>query len=193
MKNLFTFVILIILPCISYTADVDNDSSDRNIDENNLRDSIRNYNKNYMDNLHLLRDNLQLQYEEQRSKRISCQKDHKPDCPPRKKFISSATSEPEYAAYMKAWQSKIEKVGRQNYQILLNDYKHNNTASAIIDCAINTDGTINQVTVRKSSGDKSLDQAIVEIIKLSAPFEPLPESIKNDVDILHITSGYQIK
>ena len=94
---------------------------------------------------------------------------------------------------MKAWQSKIEKVGRQNYQILLNDYKHNNTASAIIDCAINTDGTINQVTVRRSSGDKSLDKAIVKMIKLSAPFEPLPESIKNDVDILHITRSYEIR
>lgn len=40
MKNLFTFVILIILPCISYTADVDNDSSDLKIEKKYLRDLI---------------------------------------------------------------------------------------------------------------------------------------------------------
>ena len=41
--------------------------------------------------------------------------------------------------------------------------------------------------INKSSGYKVLDQAAIRIVRLAAPFERFPESIKADTDILHIT------
>ena len=41
-----------------------------------------------------------------------------------------------------------------------------------------------RIVVRRSSGDKALDQAALKILRLAAPFAPLPESIRKDYDVL---------
>jgi periplasmic protein TonB len=43
------------------------------------------------------------------------------------------------------------------------------------------------IEINRSSGHKVLDQAAIRIVRLAAPFERFPESIKADTDILHIT------
>lgn len=51
---------------------------------------------------------------------------------------------------------------------------------------INKNGSIGAVKVSKSSGMTQIDDAAVNAIKSSAPFDPLPSGVKKDVDI-HIT------
>ena len=108
---------------------------------------------------------------------------------PRRKFISASTKEYEYAAYMDAWRGKVERVGNLNYPEEARQL--NLSGSLRLDVALNKDGTINEITLRKSSGEKILDDAATKIVKLAAPYAPFPKNIENQVDILHILRTWQ--
>ncbi len=108
---------------------------------------------------------------------------------PRRKFISATTREYNYAAYMEAWRAKVERVGNLNYPEQARKQKL--SGSLVLDVALNADGTINEITIRRSSGEKILDDAAVRIVKLSAPFSPFPQHIKDETDILHIMRTWQ--
>ena len=108
---------------------------------------------------------------------------------PRRKFISASTKEYNYAAYMEAWRAKVERVGNLNYPEEAR--KNNVSGSLILDVALNADGSVEEITVRRSSGSKILDDAAINIVKLSAPFAPFPDHIRKETDILHITRTWQ--
>ena len=50
--------------------------------------------------------------------------------------------------------------------------------------AIGAEGHLEEIVVRRSSGDRMLDQAALKILRLAAPFEPLPSSILAEYDVL---------
>ena len=108
---------------------------------------------------------------------------------PRRKFISASTKEYKYAYYMEAWRAKVERVGNLNYPDAAR--KDKLSGSLILDVALNKDGSINQITVRRSSGYQVLDDAALRIVKLAAPYSPFPEHIREETDILHITRTWQ--
>jgi len=108
---------------------------------------------------------------------------------PRRKFLSASTREFNYAAYMEAWRAKVERVGNLNYP---DEARRNRlSGSLVLDVALNADGSVNQITIRRSSGSKILDDAAVRIVELSSPFAPFPDHIKKETDILHITRTWQ--
>ena len=86
---------------------------------------------------------------------------------------------------MEAWRAKVERVGNINYPYEAR--KKHLSGKLLLDVAILPDGTVQKITIRRSSGKKILDEAAVRIVELAAPFAPLPESITREVDILHIT------
>lgn len=110
---------------------------------------------------------------------------------PRRKFISANTREYKYAAYMEAWRAKVERVGNLNYPDEARREKL--SGSLILDVALNADGSINELTVRRPSGHQVLDDAAVRIVRLAAPYAPFPEEFNKDVDILHITRTWQFQ
>ena len=90
---------------------------------------------------------------------------------------------------MEAWRAKVERVGNLNYPDAARRNKL--TGSLILDVALNADGSVNQINVRRSSGSKILDDAAIRIVELSSPFAPFPDNIKAETDILHITRTWQ--
>jgi protein TonB len=108
---------------------------------------------------------------------------------PRRKFVSARTREHKYAAYMEAWRAKVERVGNLNYPDEAR--RRGLSGSLILDVALNADGTVNDIIIRRSSGERVLDDAAVRIVNLAAPFSPLPPHIREDTDILHITRTWQ--
>ncbi len=132
---------------------------------------------------------LSQEHKDKMRKDIECKSNRKPDCPPRRKYISASTREHKYAGYMEAWRAKIVRVGNLNYP--KEARKQKLFGDVIIDTAINSDGTLNKVTIRRSSGHEILDNAAVKIVKLTAPFDPFPDSFKDEIDILHITRTWQ--
>lgn len=108
---------------------------------------------------------------------------------PRQAFISAATREYKYASYMEAWRRKVEEIGNLNYPDAAR--RNNLSGSLILDVALNPDGKVNSIALRRSSGHKVLDDAAIAIVKLAAPYAPLPDNIRKDTDVLHITRTWQ--
>jgi len=103
---------------------------------------------------------------------------------PRQKWISARTREHKYAAYMEAWRTKVERVGNLNYPDEAR--RRRLSGDLLLDVAIRADGSVVEISVRRSSGHKVLDDAAARIVRLAAPFAPFPDSIEQETDILHV-------
>lgn len=108
---------------------------------------------------------------------------------PREKYISANTKESIYAAYQDGWRQKVERIGNLNYPDQAK--QHNLSGSLLLDVAIKADGTLESVKLLRSSGQKVLDDGAIRIVRMAAPFAPLPANIRKEVDILHITRVWQ--
>ncbi len=108
---------------------------------------------------------------------------------PRRKWISANTKEYEYAAYNQAWVAKVERVGNINYPDEIRRKKL--VGDLIMTVGINGDGSVESIDIRRSSGKPELDQAAIRIVRLAAPYSPLPDQIKAKVDVLHITRTWR--
>ena len=108
---------------------------------------------------------------------------------PRRKFISASTKEYRYAAYMEAWRAKVERMGNLNYPEEARRRKL--SGSLLLEVALNANGTINEIMIRRSSGEKVLDDAAIRIVELAAPYAPFPQKIKQETGVLHIIRTWQ--
>lgn len=110
---------------------------------------------------------------------------------PRREWISANTKEYEFASYMSAWVSKVERVGNLNYPLELREKKlHGNL---VLSVGILPDGSIESIQVLKSSGMEAIDRAAEDIVVLAAPYAPLPDNITDRVDVLHITRTWRFE
>lgn len=108
---------------------------------------------------------------------------------PRRKFISANTREFEYATYMQAWVAKVERIGNLNYPDEARRRKLH--GSLVLTVAINRRGDIENIEIIQPSGYTVLDEAALRIVRMGAPYAPLPEKIRAKVDVLHITRTWQ--
>jgi protein TonB len=107
---------------------------------------------------------------------------------PRKKFIGARTSEYRFANYIDRWRQKVERIGTLNYPAAAR--ARGIYASLQLTVGIKTNGEVESIEVNRSSGHKFLDRSAERIVRLSAPFEPFPQDIRADTDILYITRTY---
>ena len=106
---------------------------------------------------------------------------------PKKKFISANTKEYEYAAYMSAWVARVERIGNLNYPDEARRQQLH--GQLVLTVALNRDGSIRSTDVIQSSGHKLLDDAAIRIVRLAAPFPPIPTAEK--IDELYVTRTRQ--
>jgi protein TonB len=91
---------------------------------------------------------------------------------PRKKFVGARTEEYGLAAYLDAWKQKIERIGTLNYPDAARGKLY---GAVVIYVELNaTDGSIYNAEISRSSGHKVLDQAAMRILRMAAPFGPIP-------------------
>ncbi|MFK8012275.1 MAG: energy transducer TonB [Marinicellaceae bacterium] len=107
---------------------------------------------------------------------------------PKSKYISASTKSFEFADYMQNWVKKIERVSNLNYPDEAR--KLGFVGTLIMTVGINSEGTIKDIQIIKSSGHKSIDDAAQHLVQLSGPFETIP-STKSQIDILYITRTWQ--
>ena len=108
---------------------------------------------------------------------------------PKHRYIAARTAEFRDAAYMAAWQAKIEMIGNLNYPEEAR--RRNISGNLRLDVAINPDGSVNNISVLRSSGHKLLDDAAIRIVRLAAPFGQMPLEMRKETDILHIIRTWQ--
>jgi len=101
------------------------------------------------------------------------------------KFITASTSEFKYAAYQDAWRQKVERIGRINYPEEARKRKLSGQLTMTV--VIKPNGTLKNVSIDRSSGNRLLDDAARRIVRLASPYAPFPENIRNETELLYIT------
>lgn len=109
---------------------------------------------------------------------------------PRKYTLSSASARKSHeASYLDSWRRRVEAVGNINYPVQARQQQVYGNVRMLI--ALNASGQISETRIIQSSGESLLDQAAVDIVNLAAPFEPFPEELKDEADILEIVRTFR--
>jgi len=112
---------------------------------------------------------------------------------PKKKYISANTREAADAAYQAGWVARVERIGNLNYpdEARRQQLQNGRTLSLLLTTRIRRDGSLASVDIIQSSGYKLLDEAAIRIVRLAAPFPPLPTNM--DYDELYITRTWEFR
>ncbi len=104
------------------------------------------------------------------------------DPKPREAFVSVNARESRYAPYLDAWRRKVEHIGNLNFPAQIRS--QHLSGSLALEVALNSDGSIRELTLNQPSGQPLLDDSAQRIVKLSAPFAAFPADIRRDTGVL---------
>lgn len=91
---------------------------------------------------------------------------------PRRKYVSANTRSMADAAYQVAWVHRIERIGNLNYpDAARRRHLHGNV---VLSVTVGADGQVRGIAINTSSGYRVLDDAALRIVRLAAPFPPIP-------------------
>lgn len=112
---------------------------------------------------------------------------HSPEL--RELFVSVNTKKTDLARYLVLWKRKIEQVGTLNFpnQSLLEGLSGNPT----LEVAISSSGYLEDVVLRKSSGEPRVDQAAMNIVRLASPFDAFPPNLQSKYDVMRFVYIWQ--
>lgn len=105
------------------------------------------------------------------------------------KYLNSSTREFTPARYMRDWINRVERIGNLNYPDQARRQQLSGTL--ILDVVVAADGKLMRTELRQSSGHKILDDAARRIVALAAPFDPFPNELKQESEIIHITRSWE--
>ena len=108
---------------------------------------------------------------------------------PREKFINSRTREYVAATYMRHWVDKVERLGNADYPD--EAIRNKLSGTLILDVVINADGSLRNMELRRSSGHQILDDAAKRIVAMASPYNPFPEKLQQQADVIHITRSWE--
>lgn len=104
---------------------------------------------------------------------------------PRKYTISSASTKKSHdALYLDGWRRRIEAVGNINYPNEARIQRLYGNLRMLV--ALFPNGEVSEIQILQSSSHSVLDQAAVQIVNMAAPFDPFPEAMRAEADILEI-------
>ena len=107
---------------------------------------------------------------------------------PSRKFVSASTREYAWAAYLRAWVDRVERVGTLNYP---DEARRRHIGGVVvINVGIRRDGSVERADIVQSSHIPLLDEAALRIAKLAEPYAPLPKTAENP-DILNVVRTWQ--
>jgi protein TonB len=107
---------------------------------------------------------------------------------PSRKFVSASTREYAWAAYLRAWVDRVERVGNLNYP---DEARRRHIGGVVvINVGIRRDGSVERADIVQSSHIPVLDEAALRIAKLAEPYAPLPKTAENP-DILNVVRTWQ--
>jgi protein TonB len=101
----------------------------------------------------------------------------------RRKTISLGEQDYRYAMYVESVRLKLQRIGLFNYPAAAARDNLSGTLSVII--TIRADGSLEEFRVIQPSMEV-LNKGAENIVRMSSPFSPLPDNIRQDTDILSI-------
>ncbi len=112
---------------------------------------------------------------------------------PKSRKLHSRTKQYAAAAYHEAWRKKVERIGNLNYPYEAKRQRINGTLILSVD--INPDGSVpvDGIVLSRPSGHKILDDAAIKIVRLGAPYAPIPEEVLQDYDRITIIRTWKFE
>jgi periplasmic protein TonB len=104
-------------------------------------------------------------------------------------WVSPDTREAALAPYLDSWRHRVERIGTLNFPTAAR--RAGSMRSPVLEVAINADGHIEHMQIRRSSGDAELDQAALAILKLASPFDRFPAELARRYRTLRFVYEYQ--
>ena len=86
--------------------------------------------------------------------------------------------------YLERWRERIEAVGNLNYPQEARSQGIEGSLRLLV--TLQSDGTVQELVMLKSSGSTLLDDAAFNIVRTASPFEPFPEDMRARIDKLEI-------
>ena len=108
---------------------------------------------------------------------------------PRRQTMGASASEYRFARYVEDWRLKVERVGEANYPQAARDQKIYGSLLLIV--SIKSNGSIDNIEMRRSSGNKILDEAAINIVRMGAPYAVFPADIARDTDVIDISRTWR--
>lgn len=104
---------------------------------------------------------------------------------PRERVLTTvSTLASSEAAYLNQWTQKIEAIGNQNFPA--EALRQQLTGQLRLEVVILPNGSIHEINLKQSSGQRLFDEAALQIVKQAAPFAAFPPEIRKDYDHLVI-------
>ena len=85
--------------------------------------------------------------------------------------------------YVDSWRWKIERNGTYNYRP---SAAFNSRENPIVTVSIRSDGSLEDVLIHRSSGVREIDDAVVRIAQLHAPYSKFPPDLARQYDVIEI-------
>ncbi|MCU1718653.1 energy transducer TonB [Pseudomonas sp. 5P_3.1_Bac2] len=106
------------------------------------------------------------------------------------RLSAASTMRDKGAWYKDEWRKKVERIGNLNYPDEARRQQIYGSLRMLV--SINRDGTLYEVQVLESSGQRLLDQAALRIVRLAAPYAPFTGDLA-DVDRLEIIRTWRFE
>jgi protein TonB len=98
------------------------------------------------------------------------------------------TRESKLAPYLNAWRTKVERLGTLNFPQYV---RAGQTGNPVLEVSLKADGTLGDALIRRSSGNKEMDQAALSILRLASPFDPFPSELRKQYQELRFAYEWQ--
>ena len=85
--------------------------------------------------------------------------------------------------YIQSWRQKVERNGRLNYSQSAKDHMY---TDPIVTVSVRSDGSVESVTILRSSGRPEMDEAVRRIALVNAPYSAFPPSLARKYDVIDI-------
>jgi len=93
------------------------------------------------------------------------------------------------AAYIDAWKRRVEQVGTLHFPEEARS--RSLSRNPVLEVAIRSDGSLQQVVIRRTSGQREIDNAAINTVRLAAPFDPFPPAMRERYPVFRLSYEWQ--
>ena len=102
---------------------------------------------------------------------------------PRRVVVDSAERDVPLRMYVESWRQKIERNGGMNFPRLIGERAR---IDPLVSVAVRSDGSVEDVTIVRSSGRQDTDEAVRRIVRINALYSKFPPNIASRYDVIEI-------
>lgn len=94
-----------------------------------------------------------------------------------------------YALYIARWTAHVEQIGNAHFP--RNPNIERLSGSLVLDVAVHANGQLGHIHIVRKAHDPALDAAALQVVRLAAPFAPLPKGTGLPYHTLHIIETWR--